>query len=123
MAGQRVGRKDPVSRRLASGLANRLRARVLGDATRDTGCGLKAFRRDAYLALPFFNHQHRFLPALFARDGWRVALIDVSHRPRLAGRSNYSNWQRGVVGVSDLAGVAWLIRRRKTVSATETTPR
>ncbi|WP_112873151.1 glycosyltransferase family 2 protein [Paracoccus endophyticus] len=119
VAGQRVGRKDPASRRVASVLANRLRAAVLGDTTRDTGCGLKAFRRDAYLALPFFNHQHRYLPALFARDGWGVALIDVSHRARRAGRSNYSNWQRGLVGVADLAGVAWLIRRRKTVRAVE----
>lgn len=119
VAGQRVGRKDPASRRVASVLANRLRAAVLRDTTRDTGCGLKAFRRDAYLALPFFNHQHRYLPALFARDGWRVALIDVSHRARGSGRSNYSNWQRGLVGVADLAGVAWLIRRRKTVRAVE----
>lgn len=70
VAGQRVGRKDSLSKRLASRLANRLRMALLSDNTRDTGCGLKAFRRDAYLALPFFNHQHRYLPALFARDGW-----------------------------------------------------
>lgn len=121
VAGQRVARQDTASRKMASRLANRLRARVLADDTRDTGCGLKAFRRDAYLALPFFNHQHRYLPALFARDGWRVAHVDVAHRPRGEGRSNYSNWQRGLVGVSDLAGVAWLMRRRKTVRATELT--
>ena len=70
VAGQRVGRQDTASKRLASKAANRLRARVLADETRDTGCGLKAFRREAYLALPFFDHQHRYLPALFARDGW-----------------------------------------------------
>ncbi|ARJ69578.1 glycosyltransferase family 2 protein [Paracoccus contaminans] len=122
VAGQRVGRQDTASKRLASTAANRLRARVLKDDTRDTGCGLKAFRRDAYLSLPFFNHQHRYLPALFARDGWRVAHVDVAHRARGKGRSNYSNWQRGVVGVSDLAGVAWLLRRRKTVRAIERTP-
>ncbi len=119
VAGQRVGRQDSASKKMASRLANGLRARILRDATRDTGCGLKAFRRDAYLALPFFNHQHRYLPALFARDGWQVAHVDVRHNARSAGVSNYSNWQRGLVGVSDLAGVAWLLRRRKTVRATE----
>lgn len=119
VAGQRIGRQDTASKKLASRLANRLRARVLNDDTRDTGCGLKAFRRDAYLALPFFNHQHRYLPALFGRDGWRIAHVDVAHKARGEGTSNYSNWQRGMVGISDLAGVAWLLRRRKTVRATE----
>ncbi|WP_081962611.1 glycosyltransferase family 2 protein [Paracoccus sanguinis] len=122
VAGQRVGRQDTASKRLASKAANRLRARVLADETRDTGCGLKAFRREAYLALPFFDHQHRYLPALFARDGWQIAHVDVAHRARGAGRSNYSNLQRGLVGISDLAGVAWLLRRRKTVRATERRP-
>lgn len=121
VAGQRVGRQDTASKKLASRAANRLRARVLRDDTRDTGCGLKAFRRDAYLALPFFNHQHRYLPALFARDGWQIAHVDVAHRARGEGKSNYSNWQRGLVGVSDLAGVAWLMKRRKTVRAAEIT--
>ena len=121
VAGQRVGRQDTASKKIASRMANRLRARVLRDDTRDTGCGLKAFRRDAYLALPFFNHQHRYLPALFARDGWDIAHVDVAHRARGEGASNYSNWQRGLVGVSDLAGVAWLMKRRKTVRATEIT--
>ena len=121
VAGQRVARQDRASKKLASKLANGLRARVLRDDTRDTGCGLKAFRRDAYLALPFFNHQHRYLPALFARDGWRIAHVDVAHRARVTGKSNYSNLQRGLVGISDLAGVAWLMRRRKTVRATEIT--
>ena len=85
------------------------------DGTRDTGCGLKAFRRDAFLDLPYFDHMHRYLPALFARDGWNVAHVDVTHRPRGAGRSNYSNLQRALVGIVDLAGVAWLLRRRKKV--------
>ena len=119
VAGQRVGRRDTLSKRLASRMANAIRAAVLGDATRDTGCGLKAFRRDAYLALPFFNHQHRYLPALFARDGWRVAHVDVAHAPRGAGRSNYTNLGRALVGIADLAGVAWLIKRRKRVRAVE----
>jgi dolichol-phosphate mannosyltransferase len=113
VAGQRVGRRDTLSKRWASRLANGLRGWLLQDGTRDTGCGLKAFRRDAYLALPYFDHMHRYLPALFKRDGWEVALIDVSHRPRGAGRSNYSNLQRALVGVVDLFGVMWLIRRRK----------
>ena len=113
VAGQRVARQDTLSKRLASRLANRLRAWVLDDHTRDTGCGLKAFRREAFLALPYFDHMHRYLPALFARDGWQIAHVDVSHRQRGAGRSNYSNLQRAAVGAVDLLGVAWLIRRRK----------
>lgn len=113
VAGQRVKRNDTLSKRLASRFANTLRSWMLHDHTRDTGCGLKAFRRDAFLALPYFNHMHRYLPALFARDGWTVVHVDVSHRARGGGRSNYSNFQRGLVGIVDLFGVAWLIRRRK----------
>ncbi len=113
VAGQRVGRQDTVSKKFASRFANALRAWVLRDGTRDTGCGLKAFRREAFLALPYFDHMHRYLPALFARDGWRVAHVDVTHRPRGGGRSHYSNLQRGLVGAVDLLAVAWLIRRRK----------
>jgi dolichol-phosphate mannosyltransferase len=113
VAGQRVKRQDTWSKKLASRLANALRGWMLQDGTRDTGCGLKAFRRDAFLALPYFNHMHRYLPALFARDGWQVAHVDVSHRPRGAGASNYSNLQRALVGAVDLLGVAWLLRRRK----------
>lgn len=113
VAGQRVGRQDTWSKRFASKFANRLRGWILQDGTRDTGCGLKAFRREAFLDLPYFNHMHRYLPALFTRDGWQVAHVDVSHRARGAGRSNYSNIQRALVGIVDLAGVAWLLRRRK----------
>jgi dolichol-phosphate mannosyltransferase len=113
VAGQRVKRNDTLSKRLASRAANSLRGWMLKDGTRDTGCGLKAFRRDAFLRLPFFNHMHRYLPALFARDGWAVVHVDVSHRSRGGGRSNYSNLQRALVGSVDLFGVAWLIRRRK----------
>lgn len=119
VAGQRVGRQDTLSKKLASRFANGLRARVLKDGTRDTGCGLKAFRREPYLVLPYFDHMHRYLPALFARDGWEVAHVDVAHRPRGGGRSHYSNVQRGLVGVVDLLGVAWLIRRRKKSRPTE----
>jgi dolichol-phosphate mannosyltransferase len=122
VAGQRVGRRDTLSRRLASRFANGLRARLLKDGTRDTGCGLKAFRREIFLTLPYFDHMHRYLPALFKRDGWQIALVDVSHRPRLEGRSNYTNFHRALVGIHDLIGVAWLIRRRKKASATELAP-
>lgn len=114
VAGQRVDRQDTWSKKAASKFANGLRGWMLQDGTRDTGCGLKAFRRDAFLELPFFNHMHRYLPALFKRDGWQIAHVDVSHRARGAGRSNYSNLQRALVGAVDLVGVAWLLRRRKT---------
>lgn len=113
VAGQRVGRQDTWSKKTASRLANRLRGWLLRDGTRDTGCGLKGFRRDAFLALPYFDHMHRYLPALFVRDGWQIVHVDVTHRARGAGRSNYSNLQRAIVGVPDLLGVVWLSRRRK----------
>ena len=121
VAGQRVGRKDTLSKRWASKAANAIRVAILRDGTRDTGCGLKAFRRDAFLALPYFDHMHRYLPALFARDGWKVAHVDVAHAERFAGASNYANLGRALVGVSDLIGVAWLIRRRKKATAVEST--
>lgn len=117
VAGQRVKRQDTWSKQIASRLANSMRGWLLKDGTRDTGCGLKAFRREAFLALPYFDHMHRYLPALFARDGWQVAHVDVSHRPRVAGQSNYSNLQRAKVGPVDLLGVAWLLRRRKKANA------
>lgn len=117
VAGQRVKRQDTWSKKAASRAANALRGWLLKDGTRDTGCGLKAFRRDAFLALPYFDHMHRYLPALFARDGWQVAHVDVSHRARGAGASNYSNLQRALVGAVDLLGVAWLLRRRKKAKA------
>ena len=115
VAGQRVKRDDPAHKRLASKAANAIRGALLRDGTRDTGCGLKAFRRDAFLALPYFNHMHRFLPALFQRDGWEVGHVDVSHRGRSAGRSKYTNLGRALHGAVDLLGVAWLIRRRRKV--------
>ena len=119
VAGQRVGRQDTLSKKVASKFANGIRSAILKDGTRDTGCGLKGFRREGFLGLPYFDHMHRYLPALFARDGWQVAHVDVSHRPRGAGRSNYSNLQRGLVGIVDLMGVAWLLRRRKKARPTE----
>jgi dolichol-phosphate mannosyltransferase len=115
-----VGRQDSWSKKTASRIANAVRAWALRDGTRDTGCGLKAFRRDVFLTLPYFDHMHRYLPALFRRDGWEIALVDVSHRPRGGGRSNYTNLQRGLVGIADLLGVMWLIRRRKKSEPAET---
>ena len=122
VAGQRVDRHDTLSKRLASRFANTVRAWLLNDGTRDTGCGLKGFRRDAFLCLPYFDHMHRYLPALFKRDGWQVELVDVSHRERHAGRSKYNNLQRGLVGIYDLIGVAWLIRRRKKATVRKDSP-
>lgn len=119
VAGQRVGRQDSASKRIASAWANAIRERLLKDGTRDSGCGLKLLPRDVFLALPYFDHMHRYLPALFTRDGWEVRHVDVSHRPRGAGRSNYNNFQRGLVGAVDLFGVMWLIRRRKKARPTE----
>ncbi|MDT0681228.1 glycosyltransferase family 2 protein [Roseicyclus sp. F158] len=121
VAGQRADRKDTQAKRIASKLANGIRSAALDDGTRDTGCGLKAFRREAFLALPYFNHMHRYLPALFTRDGWEILHLDVGHRPRGAGQSNYGNFGRALAGASDLLGVMWLVRRRKTARATEET--
>ena len=113
VAGQRVDRQDTASKKIASRLANRLRAAILRDNTRDTGCGLKAFPRDVFLSLPFFDHIHRYLPALVKREGLDVVLVDVSHRARDGGTSKYTNFGRAMVGLTDLIGVWWLLRRRK----------
>lgn len=113
--GQRVGRKDTGFKKLQSRIANGVRSRLLQDGTRDAGCGLKCFRREAYLALPYFDALHRFMPALMVREGYRVAHVDVRDRPRLTGVSNYGFFDRLWVGILDLVGVWWLIRRRKRV--------
>ena len=113
VSGVRAKRQDTVSRKLASRLANRIRAALLNDGAVDTGCGLKAFRRDAFLALPYFDHLHRFLITLMIREGYDVRYVDVNHRARLHGRSKYTNLNRMLVGVSDLLGVRWLQRRFK----------
>jgi len=111
LTGFRVDRKDTWSKRVASRLANAVRSRLLGDATPDTGCGLKLIRRSVFLALPHFNHMHRFLPALVMRAGFRTLSVPVRHRPRIHGDSHYTNWRRFWVGIFDLFGVVWLIRR------------
>jgi hypothetical protein len=113
VAGQRKGRQDGAYKKWQSRIANSVRGRILKDGTRDTGCGLKAFRRDAYLSLPYFDALHRFMPALVKREGFDIAHVDVIDRPRHAGQSNYGLFDRLWVGILDLAGVWWLIRRRR----------
>ncbi|MBP0582900.1 glycosyltransferase family 2 protein [Labrys sp. LIt4] len=115
IAGQRLGRKDTGFKRWQSRTANKVRAYVLKDGTRDTGCGLKAIRREVYLALPYFDALHRFMPALVKREGFEVGHVDVVDRPRLTGVSNYGFFDRLWVGILDLVGVWWLIRRRRRV--------
>ena len=113
IAGVRRKRRDSLFRRLSSRVANAVRRRVLRDATTDTGCGLKLFRREAYLALPAFDHMHRFLPALIKRGGGAVLEVPVGHRPRRAGASHYGMLNRTWIGLVDMLGVAWLQRRVK----------
>ncbi len=115
IAGQRVRRKASGFKKFQSRVANTVRGAVLRDATRDTGCGLKAFRRDVFLRLPYFDGLHRFLPALVRREGKSIGYVDVVDRPRGAGVSNYGMWDRLWVGILDLAGVWWLTRRRKSI--------
>lgn len=109
--GQRERRQDTAAKRIGSRLANAIRGWMLKDGVRDSGCGLKAFRREAYFDLPWFDHIHRFMPAMMLREGWRVQTVSVTHRERVGGRSKYGNLSRALVGIPDLLGAAWLIRR------------
>jgi dolichol-phosphate mannosyltransferase len=113
VAGRRIGRKDSRAKTWASKLANGFRKRLLNDGADDTGCGLKAIRRDVFLRLPYFDHIHRYLPALVNREGYVTLFEDVSHRRRTTGASKYTNLGRLVVAVSDLLGVMWLNRRAR----------
>jgi len=120
VAGQRVGRKDTGFKKFQSRIANGVRKTILKDGTRDTGCGLKAFRRDVFLMMPYFDGLHRFLPALMRREGFGIAYVDVIDRPRHSGVSNYGFFDRLWIGIMDLFGVWWLIRRKRpTPVATE----
>jgi dolichol-phosphate mannosyltransferase len=121
IAGQRVGRKASAFKRLQSRIANGVRGAILRDGTRDTGCGLKAFPRELFLVLPYFDGLHRFLPALVKREGREIGYVDVVDRPRRSGTSNYGMWDRLWVGILDLAGVWWLIRRRRRLPETSET--
>jgi dolichol-phosphate mannosyltransferase len=111
--GHRVHRADTWIRRRASRIANAVRGRMLDDRSPDTGCGLKGFRREVFLSLPYFDHMHRFMPALIRQVGGEVASIPVHHRPRTAGQSKYGILDRLWVGIVDLFGVAWLARRNR----------
>jgi dolichol-phosphate mannosyltransferase len=111
VGGRRVARQDSQAKRRASRWANDFRKRLLNDGADDTGCGLKAMRREAFLRLPYFDHMHRYIPALMIREGYEIAFEDVGHRPRTTGRSKYDNLSRLLVAVADLQGVMWLNRR------------
>jgi glycosyltransferase involved in cell wall biosynthesis len=119
VSGVRVKRQDNASRRMASRLGNGFRNWMLKDGAADTGCGIKVFQRDAYLELPYFDHQHRFLIALMRREGYGVGFLPVGHRPRLAGRSKYTNFGRMLVSINDLLGMRWLIKRHRGPAGTE----
>jgi len=118
-AGWRVDRKDTASKRWASRWANGIRQRMLRDDTPDTGCGIKLFERAAFLDLPYFDHMHRYLPALMQRAGWKTVSVPVSHRPRGSGQSKYTNLGRALVGIRDLMGVSWLIQRSHVTAISE----
>ena len=118
-AGWRVDRQDSGSKRWASRWANRIRTRMLRDDTPDTGCGIKLFERAVFLELPYFDHMHRYLPALVQRAGWQSTSVPVAHRPRTAGVSKYNNLGRALVGIRDLLGVSWLIARSRRTTVEE----
>jgi dolichol-phosphate mannosyltransferase len=111
VVGYRKKRQDTEWRRISSRIANSVRSKLLGDNTPDTGCGLKVFSKELFLSLPYFDHMHRFLPALAQRAGGRVVSIEVNHRARLAGVSKYGTWNRLWVGIVDILGVMWLQSR------------
>ena len=113
VGGVRAKRQDSGAKRQASLWANRIRRKLLGDDADDTGCGLKAFRRDIFLRLPYFDHIHRYLPALMIREGYQNLYLDVDHRHRETGQSKYTNWGRLMASLSDLLGVIWLKSRSR----------
>lgn len=117
VGGERVKRRDSFAKRLASRIGNGARKRLLGDNANDTGCGLKAFRREAFLRLPYFDHIHRYLPALMLREGYGVEFRPVNHRHRETGRSKYTNLGRLATSISDLFGVLWLKSRARDPGA------
>lgn len=119
VAGHRARRCDTAVKRLSSRIANRVRRTLLGDGTPDTGCGLKVFTRAAFLAMPRFDHMHRFLPALMLRAGGTVVSVPVNHRHRTRGQTKYGVFDRLWVGIFDLTGVMWLQRRRIVPTADE----
>lgn len=119
VAGQRLKRQDTWIKRMSSRVGNGVRQWLLNDGTRDTGCGLKLFSKDAFLQLPYFDHIHRFLPAMMIREGYRISHADVRHRPRSHGSSKYGTLDRLLVSLSDLVGVRWLLRRSRRPGSVE----
>ena len=119
LGGERVNRQDSQAKKWASRFGNGIRRRLLHDTARDTGCGLKAFRREAFLRLPYFDHVHRYLPALMLREGYRVEFRPVHHRHRQTGQSKYTNVGRLLASVSDLLGVMWLQSRSRNPGGVE----
>jgi dolichol-phosphate mannosyltransferase len=117
VGGVRAKRQDSGAKRQASLWANRIRRKLLGDDADDTGCGLKAFRRENFLRLPYFDHIHRYLPALMIREGYQNLYLEVDHRHRETGRSKYTNWGRLMASLSDLLGVMWLKSRSRRPGA------
>ena len=113
VGGERVKRQDSQAKKVASRIGNGVRKRLLRDTANDTGCGLKAFRREAFLSLPYFDHIHRYLPALMVREGYETAFLPVNHRHRTTGRSKYTNLGRLGVSLGDLVGVIWLQSRAR----------
>ena len=113
VGGERVKRQDSAAKKLASRIGNGVRKRLLRDTANDTGCGLKAIRREAFLRLPYFDHIHRYLPALMLREGYEVAFRPVNHRHRQTGRSKYTNLGRLMASLSDLIGMMWLQSRAR----------
>jgi dolichol-phosphate mannosyltransferase len=122
LIGERTRRQDSLVRRLSSRIANGVRRWLLDDGVRDTGCGLKLLPRDVFRSLPYFDHMHRFMPALVAQLGLRVIPVPVTHRARPAGHSKYGIGNRLWVGIVDLAGVAWLARRNRRTRVVEVHP-
>ena len=119
VAGYRKKRKDTWLKRISSKYANSIRDRLLRDGTPDTGCGLKVFARDSFLALPYFDHMHRYIPALFQRQGGRVVSVEVNHRHRTQGTSKYGFHNRLWVGIVDILGVRWLQNRARLTDTQE----
>jgi glycosyltransferase involved in cell wall biosynthesis len=113
IAGYRKNRKDTAWKRFQSRLANRVRGALLHDGVPDTGCGLKLFPRDTFSKLPWFNHAHRFIPALVRGIGGEISIVEVNHRPRAGGTSKYNAWNRAWAGIIDLLGVMWLLHRTR----------
>lgn len=113
VGGRRAKRQDNWGKRVSSRIANGVRKRLLRDGADDSGSGIKVFLREAFLRLPYFDHMHRYMPALMLREGYRVEFEDVNHRPRTAGRSKYTNLGRLAANMTDLFGVMWLNSRAR----------